>query len=420
MTVVKKTFIVFLLAFIIQITVVSSLALIGFRVSISQWKDVRSRQAYEMVIKMMDTERNENIDFPAPIIIFNPKMEVVHSNSSRATGGPRVSQDPTVPVYLDGKIIGYYSIRSSNFDDDVANRAIVLTMSRIMFLALGVSLIVSLLAALYFSRTISHPADRLAFQLKRMSNGKMDEKIVLTGDAELMQIGSAIEELRLRLIHEQDLRAQWGQDIAHDLRTPVSSLRAQLEGMSDNILTPSKDRFESMLHELIRMGNLINDFETLMVLESPEIHVNMKTIKIENLFHTFDERFSHLLTKKNLHYISTIEIDAIEGDEFLITRALSNLIMNACLYSEDNSTITVKAYEQQKGKAISVHNWGLVISEEDKSKIFARLYRGEYARKTPGSGLGLTIVYQIAQLHKATIEVESSQEQGTVFTIIFP
>jgi len=418
MTIVKKTFIVFLIAFIIQLTVISFLVFIGFRVSISQWKDVRSRQAYETVIKMMNNEKNENIEFPVPIIVFNQKMEVIHSNSPRSAG-PRNAQEPTVPVYLDGNLIGYYSIRSSNFNDDIANRAIVMTMTRILFLALGVSLIVSLLAALYFSKTISHPADRLAVQLKKMSNGKMDEEIILSGDAELMQIGKAIEELRLRLIHEQDLRAQWGQDIAHDLRTPVSSLRAQLEGMSDDILTPSKERFELMLHELIRMGTLINDFETLMVLESPEIHVNMGSIQIEELFHSFDEMFSHLVPQKNLSFVFNTEFDEIEGDEFLISRALSNLITNACHYSEKNSTITVKAFRHQDGKAISVHNWGLVISEEEKTKIFDRLYRGEFARKTPGSGLGLTIVNQIAQLHKAKIEVESSQEQGTVFTLLF-
>lgn len=418
MTIVKKTFIVFLLAFIIQITVVSSLVFFGFKVSISQWQEVRSRQAYETVIKMMNDEMGESIDFPAPIVIFNQKMEVIHSNLPK-TGGARISKDPTVPVHLDGKVIGYYSIRSSNFNDDMANRAIVLTMSRILFLALGVSLIVSLLVALYFSKTISHPADRLARWLKKMSSGKMDEQIILTGDAELRQIGEAIEELRLRLIHEQDLRAQWGQDIAHDLRTPVSSLRAQLEGMSDNVLLPSKERFESMLHELIRIGTLINDFETLMVLESPEIHVGIHTIQLEELFTTLDERFSHLLLHKNLTYNSLLEIKEIEGDEFLITRALSNLIMNACHYSDENSTITVRAFRTKEGKAISVHNWGLVISEEEKNKIFDRLYRGEFARKTPGSGLGLTIVYQIAQLHKAKILVESSQEQGTMFTLEF-
>ncbi len=419
MTIVKKTFIVFLLAFIIQIAVVSSLVFFGFKVSITKWKDVRSRQAYETVIKMMDSERGEIVDFPAPIVIFNQKMEVVHSNMPR-TGGARVSKDPTIPVHLDGKVIGYYSIRSSNFDDDVANRALIITMSRILFLALGVSLIVSLLVALYFSKTISHPADRLARSLKRMSSGKMDEKIVLTGDAELMNIGDAVEELRLRLIHEQDLRAQWGQDIAHDLRTPVSSLTAQLEGMSDNVLIPSKERFELMLDELTRIGTLINDFETLMVLESPEIHMNVEVIHIDELFSTIHERFSHLFKLKDLEFVSIVEIDEIAVDEFLIMRALSNLIMNACRYSDEKSTITVKASLYQGKKAISVHNWGLVISDEEKQKIFDRLYRGEFARKTPGSGLGLTIVHKIAQLHKAQVLVESNQSQGTLFTITFP
>ncbi|NCB02229.1 MAG: HAMP domain-containing histidine kinase [Spirochaetia bacterium] len=419
MTVVKKTFIVFLLAFIIQITVVSSLVLIGFNISISQWKEMRNRQAYETVIKMMEVDNSfDSVEFPGPLIIFNSKMEVIHSNQPRI--GLKGLRDPVVPVHLDGKIVGYYSMRGTDFDDDLANKALIMTMSRILLIALGVSLIISLLAALYFSKSISHPADKLAAQLKKMTMGNMDEAVSISGDTELVQIGQAIEELRLRLIHEQDLRAQWGQDIAHDLRTPVASIRAQLEGMSDNVLSPSKERFEAMLNELLRIGTLINDFETLMVLESPEINVNLDIVFLEDLSQTFSDRFSHLLSEKNIQFVSTLEVSEIEGDTSLITRALSNLILNACHYANEGSTITLHSYIHPQGKAVSVHNRGLVISDEEKERIFDRLYRGEFARKTPGSGLGLTIVYQIAQLHKAKIYVESSQKQGTEFTLIFP
>ncbi len=419
MTIVKKTFLVFLLAFIIQLTVISSLVLVGFNVSISRWKDMREAQAYETVIRMLNLdESGKNQDFPGSIIIFNSNMEIIHSNQPRM--GNKALHDPVVPVYFNGAIVGYYSIRGSDFDDDLANRALVMTMSRILFIALGVSLVVSILAAFYFSKTISRPADLLALQLKKMSSGNMEDAIILKGDTELMQIGKAIEELRGRLLHEKDLRAQWGQDIAHDLRTPVASIRAQLEGMSDNVLSPSKVRFEAMLNELLRIGTLINDFETLMVLESPEILVHTQIVSLERLANTFAERFSHLFLEKNLTFKQNLDIKEIECDESLVMRAISNLILNACHYSDANSIITLASFNHQEGKAISVHNWGLVITEEEKARIFDRLYRGEFARQTPGSGLGLTIVFQIAQLHKAKIYVESSQEQGTLFTLIFP
>ncbi|MDC7247623.1 MAG: ATP-binding protein, partial [Sphaerochaetaceae bacterium] len=132
------------------------------------------------------------------------------------------------------------------------------------------------------------------------------------------------------------------------------------------------------------------------------------------------QRFSHIFGEKQLSFSSYAGFETLRGDESLLRRALSNLLSNAYRYSDEGSTVTMRAYENEDGFNIGVHNWGVVITEEEKEKIFNRLYRGEFARKTPGSGLGLTIVYQIAQLHQASVSVDSGPERGTVFTLTFP
>ena len=422
MTIVKKTFLVFIIAFIVQLTVISSFIYFGFNRSASMWKNIREEQAYEAVVDVLQKDENVVIEFPGPIAVFDSDMNIVHTNQFDPLGKKEFKggDAPLVPVFVEDTLIGYYQIRPTNFDDDTANQALLSAMSRILILALFVSLIVSILAALYFSKTISRPADKLAAQLRGMKNGDMDDPVRIKGGTELVNIAEAVEQLRLQIVHEQNLRAQWGQDIAHDLRTPIASIRAQLEGMSDNILEPSSQRFEAMLGELMRIGNLINDLETLMMLESPEIAVHPALIDIPQLFDVLRQRFTHIFGEKQLSFSSYAGFETLYGDESLLRRALSNLLSNAYRYSDEGSTVTMRAYENEDGFNIGVHNWGVMITEEEKEKIFNRLYRGEFARKTPGSGLGLTIVYQIAQLHQASVSVDSGPERGTVFTLTFP
>ncbi len=422
MTVVKKTFLVFIIAFIIQLTLISTMVFIGFNQSVSRWKDIREEQAYNAVVNVLQDGDDFFIEFPGPIAVFDSNMKMVHTNQFAPSGkmGGKGGYEPIIPVTINGSIVGYYQIRSSNFDDDLANKALLSTMSRILVLALFVSLFVSLLAAFYFSKTISRPADKLAARLVNMKNGDMGNPVSIVGGTELVNIAEAVEQLRLQIIHEQNLRTQWGQDIAHDLRTPIASIRAQLEGMSDQILTPSTQRFEAMLEELMRIGNLINDLETLMKLESPEITVHPTTIDISQLFSSLKDRFTHMFDEKNISFSSHVGFETMMGDESLIRRALSNLLSNAYRYSDEGSTVTLRAYSNDEGLNIVVHNWGVVIEEDEKERIFDRLYRGEFARQTPGSGLGLTIVYQITQLHHGSITVDSGPERGTAFTLTFP
>ena len=423
MTIVKKTFLVFIIAFIIQLTVISALVYFGFNTSVGRWKTIREEQAYDAVLNVLNDDEDFTIEFPGAIAVFDSNMNMVHTNQFSPQGKMPMMKggyEPIIPVTINGSIVGYYQIRPTNFDDDLANRALLSAMSRILVIALFVSLIVSLLAALYFSKTISRPADKLAAQLVNMKKGEMGTPVSIAGGTELVNIAQAVEELRLQILHEQNIRTQWGQDIAHDLRTPIASVRAQLEGMSDKILEPSTKRFEAMLEELMRIGNLINDLETLMMLESPEIAVHPTQINLPQLIDGLQERFTSIFDEKHLSSSSHIEFDSIIGDESLLRRALTNLLSNAYRYSDEGSAVTLRAYSNGDGLNIGVHNWGQVISEEEKGKIFDRLYRGEFARKTPGSGLGLTIVYQIAQLHGATITVDSGPERGTVFTLTFP
>ncbi len=425
MTLVKKTFLVFLLAFLIQILLVGALVTVGFDYSMNTWEEIRREESANLAAEVLSLGEEETayIEAPWPIIIYNSKMEMVgNSQTPRPMGrmGARGNFSTTIPVLRNGEIIGYYSINIDEFKDDVANEALFSSMLRISIIAFVVSFLISLLAAFLFSRSISKPADVLSNYLRNMSEGNLDREVHISGDAELVEVGAALETLRKRMIHEQGLRAQWGQDIAHDLRTPVASLTSQIEGMEDGVLAPNPQRFDMMLKELKRIETLIGDLETLMKLESPEISVRKELISSSSLLSDLSELFRPLAQTRNMDLKVSSEVDEIAGDEGLLTRALGNLIVNAIHYGDPSTCVEVSFESGDDALLLKVHNEGPAIPSEEQDKVFDRLYRGEFSRNTPGSGLGLTIVSQIAALHKGEVVLESDDIHGTTFIIRLP
>lgn len=424
MTLVKKTFLVFGLVFIIQLAIIALLMALGYRQSEVQWRQVRNSQAYSTARTLLtDSDTSETFDtYRGQLAIYDTNRQLIGANRSMGMHG-NMGRSPmmqTKPVYVDGVLVGYYATGEESFSTDMANQTLLRTMIVVLVISLVLSLGIALVAAWYFSRKVSRPADEMARALRIMTQGDMDTPVVPTGSDELIQIGKSIESLRLRLLHERTVRSQWSQDIAHDLRTPVASVKAQLEGLIDGVLKPETSRFERTMREMERMETLINDLEVLMRLESPEAKAVLGIVDCQTLARELHERFEAQLLQIDSRLETNIECLRFSGDEALLTRALSNLIGNAIRYGETGASIGLRMVRDNNLIRISVHNWGRPIPQSEIPKLTERLYRGEFARSTQGSGLGLTIVERIARLHNGTLIIESSEEAGTTISMVLP
>jgi two-component system sensor histidine kinase BaeS len=212
---------------------------------------------------------------------------------------------------------------------------------------------------------------------------------------------------------EETLRRQWAADIAHDLRTPIAALKSQFEGMIDGVLELTRDRIAKNSIELLRIETLINDLGELTRLESPEIRIHRESIDADLFFKELNNRFEHEFEKNRLSIMWEKGVDTFTGDEGLVLRAVSNFISNAIRHTPEGGKIRIAIDKNGKDYTISVFNSGEGIPREEIAKVFDRLYRGEYARKTPGSGLGLTISQKIAELHAGKVTIKSSNDHGT-------
>ncbi|GAH87301.1 unnamed protein product, partial [marine sediment metagenome] len=235
----------------------------------------------------------------------------------------------------------------------------------------------------------------------------------------------------------QELRRQWSQDIAHDLRTPISALKAQFEGMRDGVLDVSPSRIERNIREISRIEQLVADLEELMRLESPEMKLSMTEIWAQGFLDEMRERFSHEIERKNISFEGRSAVSSFTADEGLIHRAVANFISNAVRHTNRNGRITASieslnyiesppstkslaAKDGEHSIVIRVSNTGEPIPEHERERVFDRLFRGEYSRNTPGSGLGLTIAGRIAELHGGTVTIKSQEKPGTTVEMVIP
>ncbi len=315
---------------------------------------------------------------------------------------------------IEGKIVARFAAGTFGFNASESNARFLSTLTQTLWIGLGMSLVISLAIAYGFSRILARQGRIVAQGLIAIKAGKRDVTFPAGLVEELHTIAQTAQQLQERLTREEDLRKQWTADIAHDLRTPLSSLRGQLEGILDGVLPVSNERLSHLYHEVLRLQQLVQDLAELSRIEAPEFKPQYQTIHCESLFSEILSRFGIPAREKGFTLTGKWDIPSFEGDEKLLLRALSNLVHNALLYGTPGP-IQLFFTKEKEGISISVCNQG-TIPEDHIPYLFQRSYRADAARRTEGSGLGLAIVKAVAQAHGGTVEFKNTPQGTSVFT----
>ncbi len=278
-------------------------------------------------------------------------------------------------------------------------------------------------------RDLSYISDRIT----SIAKGNLDESIVVNRQDEIGEIASRVNEMTeeiIRLLKAERDALQTNKDlitcVAHDLRTPLTSVIGYLQLATD---TKKYDEEQRQKYALIaskkasRLEGLIEDLFSYTKLMSGEITLHRLEIDIVKLLEQMVEEFYPLFQDNGLECTFQKKVDEIKIslDPELIARAVQNLLSNAVKYGKDGKQIIVSVEKKQREAKISVTNYGLIIPKESLDMIFEKFYRVEESRsrRTGGTGLGLNIAKEIIVLHGGNIGVESG-EQGTTFTVILP
>ena len=261
-----------------------------------------------------------------------------------------------------------------------------------------------------------------ALEIKKSKN--FSRRIELdNSEDEIHKMASAFNEMldtvEETFIHEK----QFSSDVSHELRTPITVILAQSDYALDYVdtLDEAMESFEVINRQAKKMTSLINQIMELSKLERQN-EIEKERINFSNIILQLLEDYRTLLENSNIELITNIEKDLrIYGNKLMIERLFINLFTNAMKFTK--TTISVSLNRINKEIILQIKDDGVGIAKEEQKYIWDRFFQINNSRnkdKNRGSGLGLSMVNKIAQLHSATIEVESEIGKGACFIVRFP
>ena len=274
--------------------------------------------------------------------------------------------------------------------------------------------------------------DDILHAIKKISSGDLNTNIDVRGDNEFSEIAANInkmsEEIRVLMEserHNEKSKNEMITNIAHDLRTPLTSILGYLDLINKRELTEDtkKEYLKIVYEKSKKLQDLIESLFSFTKTNSSKLVLKIDKIDIIKLLCQLMEEFYPNFEDKDITCSVNTNIDSyvIDGDGTLLARLFDNLINNAVKYGADGKRIDVKIIAENNIVKIAVINYGKVIPQDELPLIFDKFYRVDQARNsgTGGTGLGLAIAKNITELHHGVIEV-TSDLGGTVFSVTLP
>ena len=242
---------------------------------------------------------------------------------------------------------------------------------------------------------------------------------------QLFSKGSQTQTSKILSTHESErLKSVFLDAITHDLKTPLTAIKASVTGLLDGLETDLEQRKELLTvidEECDRINRLVNEASEVARLESREMKLNIASHSIRDLISAALADCRSVTSNREIcldvkHLDSRLLVDLS-----LAKRALVQLVTNAQLYSSPGKPITITTKQRDKFHDISVADHGPGIEEEEIEHIFEKFYRGKSVRyRVPGTGMGLSIAKMIVEAHGGTIRVVNCAGRGSVFTFSLP
>jgi len=220
------------------------------------------------------------------------------------------------------------------------------------------------------------------------------------------------------------VRQRMASDIAHELRSPVSVMRGQLEAMMDGVFPLNTEQLAVVYDQTLHLGRLIEDLRTLTRAESGRLPLEMTRVNPNTLVQRVAGDFAPLAQEESIVLRTDIApaLPPIQADEDRLRQVFANLLTNALAHTSSGGCITLKAARTETGVRFTVADTGPGLIPEQAAHVFERFYRTDDARQRDrgGSGLGLAITQELVRLHHGRIWVESTPGAGSTFCFEIP
>ena len=294
---------------------------------------------------------------------------------------------------------------------------------RVVAAGAGVGALAALVVAVLVSRRITRPLNRLVTGAQAIETGALGTRVELGDEpGELGELGAAFDRMADALAREDALRRALVADVAHELRTPVTILQASCEAMVDGIEAPTPERLTSLHDEVLRLGQLVNDLETLSAAEAAGLRLDRRSVDLADIAADAVTSLAGRSDAAGQRIDTHLAPAIVDGDPRRLHQVAVNLIANAVKFTPSGGTISVTTDTDTDGAVavLEVADTGPGIPPDDISRVFDRFWRGATAGSTSGSGIGLAVVAELVRAHHGRVEVTSPPGGGARFRVLLP
>jgi signal transduction histidine kinase len=287
---------------------------------------------------------------------------------------------------------------------------------------------------LYISTSVTDGLKQLANAADRLAEGDLNARVPVTGRDEVARVSVSFNEMAGQLQATADrqreleiLRRNLIAWTSHDLRTPLTSIRARVEALHDGLVNDpemTQRYYQGIRADVVALNGLIDDLFELAQLDAGGVTLEIIPDSLSDLVSDCLESFQALAMKRRIVLNGSVEpgIDPVWMNASKISRVVGNLTANAIRYTPDGGLVNIKATRADGGVIVTVRDSGPGFNEADLPFIFEQFYRGEQARSraTGGAGLGLAIARSLIQAHNGRIWAENPAEGGGKVSFFLP
>ena len=310
-------------------------------------------------------------------------------------------------------------MKDYNISPTAIHQMFLAAAHRYLIWATLATLTLAVALSLLLTKRVLRPLSQMIGTAGKISAGDYTDRVQTPSTDEIGRLAEAFNRMADSLQRIEQLRKKMVIDVAHELRTPLTNMRGYLEALRDGVLSPSKETFESLHEETLRLVQLIEDLLRLARADSARVTLRAEEVSLQKLIAQSLSLFRAPLDAKGIAVETRFEdgVDRVRGDPDKLAQVFRNLFQNACQYTPDGGNVRVSAERLPGGIKVVFANTGEGIAEEDLPFIFERFYRAEKSRSREhgGAGIGLAIVKELVEAHRGEVGAESTPTETRVW-----
>jgi two-component system sensor histidine kinase BaeS len=366
-------------------------------------------------------EPGERRELPLTI---DPRLLLFDGNRAVLIGRPETAARAVLkPIVSEGRVVGYlgYVPRVERLQ---SLERVYLRRQHQAFAAVALGM---LLAALVLGAGLAYWLSRRVKALVHTTNalirGDYTARVAPRGQDELAQLARDFNTLAATLAAAQAARREWIADIAHELRTPLSVLRGEIESLQDGVRPLNQDNVVSLANETARLTRLVEDLHTLSLSDLGALTYYREPVDLADVLRDAVASRRREAEERGLALALDLEDETIVlADETRLAQVFANLMQNSLRYTDPPGGISVRLRRDGDRAVVEWHDSAPGVGAEDVPRLTERLYRVEASRSraTGGSGLGLAIARAIVEGHGGSLTVSASPLGGLGIRLVFP